>query len=361
MHKVMIFNTKKISVKEAVAEIFKEFAPDLRGKKVLVKPSMLAPTSPDAGVTTHPEVVEAVVRELLAREADVSVADNPGGLEGNSAGTAKKTGIYDASLGHFVNYSERLVEVPANCEYTKTFLIPKLILETDYIVSLPMFKTHLLTVLTGAIKNVYGYIPGAMKSQLHQKAPTRRKFSELLVDLHAIRPPNLHIMDALTYMQGNGPQHGEVKSLGLILGSDNAVAMDAVEARMAGIDPSSLHYLNKAKEKGLGSFDTDEIEIIGEFTKIPDFKPPTTWKLSSQEQAKIIEQVRSLRPVLNEEICIKCGDCATSCPPQAIQMYEFPNVDKDKCIQCWCCCELCPEGAMTVPSEQPKLGSQLLY
>ena len=96
------------------------------------------------------------------------------------------------------------------------------IMDADIFISLPKFKTHGLTVLTGAIKNSYGILPGAQKARLHQLAGTPKRFHEVIVEVFRLRVPDMFIMDAVVGMEGNGPASPDVREIGLILAADNA-------------------------------------------------------------------------------------------------------------------------------------------
>lgn len=333
-------------LERTIEEMLSELAPPLRGKLALVKPNLVVAAAADSGVVTHPQLIRAVVRALRSRGARVAVGDNPGGLEGNSLQVAEASGALDASEGAFVSLASRVVEVEARSAYTDTLMLPKLLFETDYVVNLPILKTHLLTTITAAIKNCFGYVAGAGKSQLHLKAPSRRRFSELLADVYAQRPPDLHILDALTVMDGDGPTHGRVRPYGKLLASTDGVALDAAVARLAGLDPASLHLLRAAARKGIGSY--ADLELDGALEAIVDFRLPTTFTASPEEQRSLLAELGHSRPTLREQDCLRCGDCAANCPARAITLDPYPIVG-DGCIACFCCAELCPTGAMQAP------------
>ena len=81
-------------------------------------------------------------------------------------------------------------------EHAVTLLQLKEILEADVFISLPKFKTHGLTVMTGAIKNCYGYLPGAQKARLHKAAGSFERFHEAVVEVFRLRVPDLFLVDA---------------------------------------------------------------------------------------------------------------------------------------------------------------------
>ncbi len=336
-------------VRAAVARIFERFKVDVAGKRVLVKPNILAGLPPEMGVTTNPAVVAAIVDQCLARGAEVMVGDNPGGVDRNSQTTAEQCGIYQAAHGHFKNLSERVVEVQTTSRFVPNFPMGKTVLDADYLINVPCFKTHTLTMITGAVKNCFGWIAGGYKARLHLAAPSRNRFQELLMDIYQVRVPDLNIMDGILAMEGNGPTHGQVRPLGKLLASTDAVALDATMARMIGIDPAELRLFQIAAQRGIGHWAPEEVVVEGPFAVIPDFKLPTEFAVSPTEQVALLQDIGTTVPTVKDEVCIQCGDCELNCPAQAISMDPFPVVDPQKCIACFCCAELCMEGAMEVP------------
>lgn len=351
------------AVREVVDKVFAlTGAPAaFRDKSVLVKPNLVGPFPPEMHVTTSPVVVRAVVDAVRAAGGKPAVGDNPGGIEESSTRTAQIAGIAQAADGCFRNLSEA-VEVKTNCRFTDKFIMSKYILDVDYIVNLPVLKTHMLTVLTGAVKNCFGYICGTNKAKLHLSAFSRGRFAELLLDIYAIRSPNLHIVDALWVMEGNGPTHGEVRPVGKIVAGLDGLAVDAVLAMLMGLTPMQVRFFMKAAEleqegrPPLGRFRPGQVRIfdgdgkpIEMLEPIPDMAMPNTFNVSLEEQAELLVSLGSINPEVNEALCSQCGDCETNCPPGAIHLDPFPVVDPAKCISCFCCAELCTQGAMHVP------------
>ena len=218
---------QEADVRRTVEEIMTALAPkSFDGALVLVKPNMVGPSSPELGHTTKPVVVGAVVRACLDRGARVMVGDNPGGLRHSSRTVAAATGILDASLGCFTSISERVTQMPGK-KTGITLTISRAVLDADYVINLPVFKTHLGSGLSGAIKNTYGYIAGACKAKLHLEASRREEFAEVICDVFEVRPPDLQIIDGTTAIQGNGPCHGgELRGLGKLIAGNDAVAVD---------------------------------------------------------------------------------------------------------------------------------------
>lgn len=354
MSRVLIVPADYDGVVAAVDRVFDAFPLDLRGKRVLIKPNVLRASEAREGIVTHPALLRAVVAKVEGMgPGAVVVGDNPG-LFGYGANeeTFRKTGLMDAAGGHYRNIGNEAVPVPFDARFMPVVSVSRDVLAADVIISLPKFKTHGLTVLTGAIKNCYGYLPGAQKAKLHKMAGTPERFHELIVEVFKVRPPDLFIVDAVVGMEGNGPACNELREIGCILGSDNAVAVDAVMAVMMGCDPERLRFLRAAQEAGLGRCRIAEIAVEGELKPIPDFKLPPLGGEAIAGNAAVQELLHSrtvLLPRADPEHCTACGACVAQCPVSALTLQEaVPTADPKVCIRCFCCQEICPEKAMAL-------------
>ena len=354
MPKVQIHPASYESAGQAVEKAFELFPLDFRGKSVLIKPNVLRTSQAQEGIVTNPAVLRAVVDKVESlKPASLVVGDNPGLFDyGANEEAFRKTGLMDAAKGYYRNIGEESVKVPFNPAFMEWVSPSRIVLEADIFISLPKFKTHGLTVMTGAIKNSYGILPGAQKAKLHKAAGNPERFHELLVEVFRLRVPDLFVMDAVVGMEGNGPASPDLRDIGLILASDNAVALDAVVATMMGCDPARLRFLQKAKEAGLGDFDLDSIEIIGELKRLPGFKlPPLGGEALMHNEAvqALIHGRTILRPKADPELCNACETCVDHCAVSALSMQEgLPVVDADTCISCFCCQEMCPQKAIAL-------------
>jgi len=340
----------------AVDNVFKLFPLAIAGKKVLLKPNVLRRAAPEEGVTTHPAVLKAVIDRVLEDQpSELWVGDNPGLVGyGNNEDCFRVTGLMEAAGAHYVNIGNQSATVPFPLSEEGEIMVSTAVLEADIVISLPKFKTHGLTVLTGAIKNSYGILPGALKGLMHQRAGNPIAFQSMILEVFKLRVPDLFIMDAIVGMQGNGPAGKDLRHIGLIMAADNGVALDAVMARMVGLDPGSLPVLPLAAAQGLGSFAQDEIRIDGEFTPLHGFKLPPMPEsgYAGPGLQQTMDHVLLASPVINGELCIGCGECVAICPGKALSMEgDLPRVDRGKCIRCYCCQELCPQKSIQLTTD----------
>lgn len=352
MHTVMIEPAAYENCRSAVDLAFTLFPLNIRGKKVLVKPNALRTSKTEEHIVTHPALLKAVVEKIeTMHPAEIIVGDNPGLYNyGDNENCFRSTGLMDAAKGYYRNLGDAPRSVTFNPEYMPEVGVSGEIMDADIFISLPKFKTHGLTVMSGAIKNSYGILPGAQKARLHQLAGTPGRFHDVIVDVFKLRIPDLFIVDAVVGMEGNGPASPDLRDIGLVLASDNAVALDGIIASMMGLDPSRLRFLQRARDLKLGNFDRSAIHIAGDFRVIEGFKlPPLGGEAIAGNPAlnAFMDSKVRVRPKADPSLCTACGACVDQCPVSALSMSgPLPVVNEHLCITCFCCQEVCPEKAM---------------
>ncbi len=331
-------------------EVLDAFPITLEGKRILVKPNLLGPWPGESGIITHPMMVKAMVEALEERGGLVQVGDNPGLRGYGCVGrVCRDTGMEEAVGPYWTNMAASPRQVALNSRFVKEVSVSSQVLDCDVLISMPKFKTHVSTLITGAVKNSFGFLVGADKARMHASAPRFRDFGELLVDIYQIRVPDLVVMDAVTAMEGNGPSCEDIRHLGKVLASNNGVALDVVMASMMGMQPSMVPTLAVASQRGLGPASLEDIEVVGPFEVLPDFKKPSTvprmsWTAPFHRLVFALLSHRALG--VDRGRCTGCRTCEDGCPVGAIKVERYPSFDSSKCINCYCCYELCPEHAV---------------
>lgn len=322
--------------------------------RVLLKPNLLMAKEPHLGVTTHPEVVRAAARMLKEINCQLMLGDGPS-VWGNQIEDIDE--VYERTGMNQVCAQEGIQIV----EFDKRRMREKFPLTTwldgcDHIVNLPKLKTHDFTIMTAAIKNLFGLVPGTFKTELHKNYFTPENFAGILVDIYQEARPALTIVDAITSLEGDGPgSSGKPLQTGLLLASADCVALDSILAVIIGLKPDDILSTQEAARRGLGVSDLASINVLGEELRNLRGKPfllPQTSSLVKKIPKPLINLARKLikyYPVCIKEKCIKCNACVEICPGKAIRMIEEGIIfDYSKCIACFCCQETCPQAAIEV-------------
>ncbi len=325
--------------------------------RVAIKPNLVSPRRPDTATTTHPGLVEAVVNWLRDRGInDIVIVDSPGGLY--TAQTLRNTystcGYRELGSIAELNYdvSWRTAETPEGFK-NRSFNIITPLLDADYIINMPKLKTHSMMTLSGAVKNMFGAIPGIQKPEMHYRWPDIMDFANMLAELNLILKPDLSIVDAVDGMEGNGPNSGSRIHAGVTFAARDPFTLDKVMADFIGL--KDVELLDKYEELDL----IRDAEIVGDDPsfgvkfKYPDSKPldftghvpkllrgPAKWFLNT---------ALTPLPKVDRSKCVGCGKCAESCPPQIIRIRDRKAHFTSKgCISCFCCQEMCPVHAISI-------------
>jgi len=236
--------------------------------------------------------------------------------------------------------------------------VPEWLGEVDVIISLPKFKTHALTGLTCAMKNVFGLVVGEAKSMAHARRPSPREMSAFLVDVYAALRPHLSIVDAVTVMEGEGPTNGRPRSLGLVLAGVDAAAIDAVCARFLPGNGRAAPMLKYAAQRDLGETRFEAVRVVGDGSDVFSgavMRPSMArWLMRLPNSLfKPVTYLLAARPRIRQKQCVRCGACAKVCSQNAIvwnETWKRFDVHKEHCILCMCCLESCPHQAIEVRS-----------
>jgi ferredoxin len=268
-------------------------------------------------------------------------------------------------VGLNFNLATRKVSFPEG-KLVRSFELIEAALDADVLVSIAKAKTHTFAIMTGAVKNLFGLVPGFDKPGFHARMKTSENFAEMLVDLVQLAKPPLSVVDAIVGMEGDGPTSGSPRRLGFLLGSTDPHALDVVLAHLMGIDPLRIPTIAAARARGLASGSFGDIELVGDVEALrpaPDFVPPRTVAGTGIGAAgflasllePLLRRMFVLTPVPVRGRCVGCGACQDACPNVAIAIENGKaRISRDQCIRCYCCHEACPHGAM-------KLKRSVLY
>jgi uncharacterized protein (DUF362 family)/Pyruvate/2-oxoacid:ferredoxin oxidoreductase delta subunit len=335
------------------------------GERVLLKVSLLMRRKPEKATTTHPAVARAVA-ELVKEAGGIPIiGDSPGGYHFYNRKSLESVyegcGMIEAAeaAGAELSYDTEVVDVPyPEGRVIKLVKTIKPLLDADKVISIPRIKTHMMTVYSGAVKNLFGIIPGSYKAEYHLRFEEAEEFADLLIDLCQFAKPCLTVMDAIIGQEGYGPTNGTPRKVGLVISSASPYALDLAAADAIGLKAAQVPTIRKSMERGLCPRES-ELIVLGEKlddVRVADFKKPTV-KVAFNLYAlfipkflkKRVDRFLKPKPKFDHAKCVSCGQCAAACPPKAIEMVGGkPKVDLRVCIRCFCCHELCPHGAVDI-------------
>ncbi len=333
---------------------------------VAVNPNLLMPSPPEKAIITHPEFFRAAVQLIKQHKGRPVLIESPAfhSLERTIRKTGYEEIVAAEAIGMAKPQDTRTLHYPEGVSF-KNMDIAAAFFDADLIVNLPKFKTHGLTYITGAVKNLFGAIPGLQKSKMHVKLPTAEEFSAFLLDLygamiHGFDPakPVLTFMDAIVCQEGEGPgTSGTPKPMNAVIAGMDAVAVDWTAVQAAGLETEKAYTVRQGFERSFGVNSPEDIEIVGhrpEELGVTPFTPSKGSFMSNMVRWPVTsKRFRNWfidRPLPRADHCTLCLQCHKICPAGAIGKpvddEQTPSYAYDKCIRCYCCMEICPEAAI---------------
>jgi len=330
-----------------------------KGEKVLLKVNLLMKKSPEEAVTTHPVFVKALLNIISDYGCKVIVGDSPGGPFNkkalsaiyNACGYNSDYGFSENDLNWNFNHYDAVCD---KCSVLKKITVVDMLNDVDKVISVSKLKTHAMMKFTGAVKNMFGTIPGVIKAEYHFKMPEVLDFADMLLDVAVNANPVLSFMDGIVGMEGEGPSSGTPVNRGVVLASENPYELDRIAVELIGMEYTSVPTVIKSIERGFVLKDISDIIVEGDIDVLP-FKSPEIRSVSFLKDGtpifikRVADFLLKPRPKFDFNICIGCGECFRACPPKTIEMKNSkPYVNLDNCIRCYCCQELCPVHAVSV-------------
>ncbi|NLS98316.1 MAG: DUF362 domain-containing protein [Planctomycetaceae bacterium] len=341
------------NVKTVLAPIWEKIgAADLvAGKKVLLKVNLTKGGPPDLAVATHPAFTAALA-ELVRESGGEPYVGDSCSIYGFTRETIELAGYGEMSRQTGVPCvpldSGKVHPVKIGGAHLRDTYLSEYVLDADVIISVPKLKPHDYVEFTGALKNVVGMLPGAIKPYLHYKYSRWEDFLHVVLDLFAHVRPALAFVDGILAMEGQGPTNGTPRQVGLVAASRDPVAVDAVLADLVGLPVVRL--LTLAGQRGLGESDLEKIEVVG--PPVDDVRVkiqpanPTKAKIGLLGKLKYGVRYYGVRPVLNTESKDALRELARLCPVDAIDLTGRPRIRRN-CVRCMTCIESCDNGAVT--------------
>jgi len=261
----------KVSIDEALNLI--EFNYDENIDRIIIKPNMCYYHRPSTGEVTDPHFIGVLIDFLREKYYDPEISIVESDASAMKCKYAFKMLGYDrlaedkrVRLINLAKEEYQFFDIEINDWYLR-FRIPKILLESDMIINVPKLKYMKIVTITCALKNIFGCNAYSRKSIYH------KALNESIVGINKIIRSNLVIVDGV-HVYGQ-----RTKRLGLIMASEDCVAVDAAASTLMGINPMSIEHIVLASNEGLG--DT-EYTAVGDFSHFHDAFP----KLKTKDKGR---------------------------------------------------------------------------
>lgn len=225
-------------------------------ENVLIKPNLRA-----AGgikykkcAITNPIIVKSLAERLLDLGKYVTIAEctsskyiTKKALENSGIKSMEKIGVEVSNL----NLCETK-NIKINGGTLKEIEVSLPIVNSDFVISLPVMKTHKLTLVTLNLKNMMGATSEMGPSRMHCAG-----IHQSIADINTVIKPDLCIIDATKAMEGSGPVRGSEVILNTLIGGYDPVSVDSIGAKIMGFDPYKIEHILLAEKRGVGKIKPD--------------------------------------------------------------------------------------------------------
>lgn len=350
---------------KAVQELFENFSPRLdtlirSGDRVLIKPflTQMGSSDPKKRQVSHPVFVQCVIEAIKDCGGRVSFGDTGLRARGEPVKPdkhwlfelARATGATPVSFAR-----TGATRVRSGLSFPRYYYLSNVVVDADVVVNCANALPQDKLLLTGSIKNMFNSLVGRQQNSVYEILGYPEKIAQVVVDVFRIVNPEINLIDMTTVTEPG--DHGEERHVGLILGSQDAVALDAVATRILGYSERELWTSTIGSEIGIGISDLDHVKCIGESISdhvLSDFPLPNLYTGNTPDEFKIRKnivhhKIFRKRPVISAYLCNNCGDCKEICPVGAIEVAvkTKPTINLNTCINCGYCEAVCGRHAIS--------------
>lgn len=371
-------------IKDVIDEIIynnRELLPKSKDCHILLKPNLNNDLNALTGNSTDLRVIAAILTSLKDHGYyNITIADGPNvGIDRRNIDVFKRLRFDKFAKFYNVNILNL-----NHCDAIKIKLatgyanIASICLNADFIINIPKIKTHAEAIMSSVMKNLVGCVIGQEKRKVHSD------LARNIIRLNEVIKPDLHIVDGIIAMEGNGPGDGKPRKLGIIIAGHNPFLVDLTITKLVGLNWQKIRYLSLARNKEYFT-DKDIVQIeknispivniekaleknfmarISELKELYWLKKMMRYITSQKSiselayRLKIIQDLYSLEEdeieAVNrdEEKCLSCGECNIYCPT-GIETQKIGQMPADnRCINCLYCFFVCPNDALKITGKQ---------
>lgn len=241
------------------------------GGTVLIKPNLCTDDFVDSPLTTDYRVVAEIVRQVKELGAErIIIAEGSFGPKVFSPENLARSGYGNISGVEYVDFNDFKAEdcyhvTGKNSVTNKPIYIPKIYIDADVVINVPVLKTHEGTVITVGLKNGFGVPPLPLYARPRAKLALHREYdlTAAIVEINLIRRPDFTVVDGIVAGERRTSTDADPVQANTIIAGRDIVAVDAVSAAFMGFDPKVVPHVKLAAEAGLGSMNLEDITVVG--------------------------------------------------------------------------------------------------
>jgi len=241
------------------------------GNTVLLKPNLCTDDYVDRPTTTDYRVVAVIVDEVRKLGAGrIIIAEGPFGPEPFTERNLRRSRYNTIEGVEFIAFNATAVEdcyyvTASNSLTNKPIYVPKIYVNADVLITVPVMKTHDTAMVSLGLKNALGAPPVPMYNRPRSKQAFHNEFNlnDVIVELNLIRTPDFVVVDGIVAGEGHGPTRCTPVKANTVIAGRDIVAVDAVGATFMGFTPEKIPYLSLAAKAGLGEIDLEKITVNG--------------------------------------------------------------------------------------------------
>lgn len=246
---------------------------NLKGdNKVLLKPNIAwggggSKKMPKYGFITTSRIVEDLI-QLLRERGCKHVSIGEGAVVSEELGSDTFKGYKWSGIERVAKkYGVKLIDFNQE-SYRKVKLdgteigISNTALESDFLINLPVLKTHTQTKLSLGLKNLKGCLDMKSRMEFHKK-----DLEHLIALLNTQLRPELTIVDGIYAMERGPDSLGTAHRTNLIIAGKDNLSCDIVGSTVLGIEPSSVQHLEEFASVAKRSLDMKRVDVRGESIK----------------------------------------------------------------------------------------------
>ncbi len=332
-----------------------------KNTRVFIKPNCMAQNRPGQHTVTHHAIVAALAGLLKDNGCSILICESSAFFQ---TGLTRQAFVTTGMSEVAARYGARLVALEEERQVkidlsqfadlrpdfpVRSLYLPGIILDAGVMINACKLKSHGNGFrFSGAIKNLYGLLPGGFKQKVHLLLEDDKDACDLMVALHKIVPQSLNVMDAIYGLDGGPSAIGKPVFVGALLASGDAFALDSVACGMVGYTPDEVPLLVRAKALGMiGDF--DDVQVRGGPRPFVQFRRLHRGPFpGARRKDGIFIKDTYVRPMVVKRKCTDCKECVVFCPAAAISRKAASAYDIDyrNCAFCYYCFTACKAAAI---------------